>query len=660
MFSDKLTKAIAEAAKTVMAKTNETYPDAASTSIYADKAGDAPISDVEASMDRKMTDEGTNDDIKPGTELRTNAGVYCVVDSMDEHDSDYAWCTDEDGDELHVNLNSADVVKGGAPLRDREDQDHMRLGEDAEDLESLQGLLDNPDEESAKLNYGSVEAYKKMIQSKIDKLQPEVTDEEISEALKKSQPASEWITDFVNSKDAKFKGKSKGERINMALGAFYAAQAGKSVKEGVEEPRAQGEKNFKAAHVIVKTHDVNQDDQSGTGAMDQNAKPKLPVGTAFSKAEDVDGEKINDKTAADIKSSGKRATAPKASGAGKFTYADGTEVYAKTAAAIKKSAQGATAPKASGSKQSGAQSAEKVSNSAPSGKLSAEYPKAGQKRAEAMPKGLKEMAMAALLGEDAIKACMSSFDKQYANDNEKALKRLLSGQGTEGIDSRLLPQLNKFITAYGDELKKHLGLPIVDGEKKDVAEAIDSAVDRDDTGAFKGGSKQAGSMSSNDDESDLTVVPDKTQNSVVTALNDLQLALDRCHGMVSRSESYANPKLSMQIKKIHDLLADVAEELDSEPVKETYGENSYSLSDVQSKFGAETMDLINVQGNTIIAVDDYGYEGLQINRFENVENAKKYVQMVSSSTRDSDKSGATIIIDGPDTVYGPFEIKKIG
>ena len=98
MFSDKLTKAIAEAAKTVMAKTNETYPDAASTSIYADKAGDAPISDVEASMDRKMTDE--------------------------------------DAEDL-----------------------------EAEDLESLQGLLNNPDEESAKLNYGSVEAYKKMIQS---------------------------------------------------------------------------------------------------------------------------------------------------------------------------------------------------------------------------------------------------------------------------------------------------------------------------------------------------------------------------------------------------------------------------------------------------------------------------------------------------------------
>jgi hypothetical protein len=77
-------------------------------------------------------------------------------------------------------------------------------------------------------------------------------------------------------------------------------------------------------------------------------------------------------------------------------------------------------------------------------------------------------------------------------------------------------------------------------------------------------------MSSNDDESDFTVVPNKINNPVVTALNDLQLSLDRCHGMVSRSESYANPNLTIRIQKIHTLLADVAEDLDSEPVKETY------------------------------------------------------------------------------------------
>lgn len=39
------------------------------------------------------------------------------------------------------------------------------------DIKHLQTLIDNPDEAFAKKNYGSIEAYKKMLQSKIDRLQ---------------------------------------------------------------------------------------------------------------------------------------------------------------------------------------------------------------------------------------------------------------------------------------------------------------------------------------------------------------------------------------------------------------------------------------------------------------------------------------------------------
>lgn len=45
---------------------------------------------------------------------------------------------------------------------------------------------------------------------------------ELDEVLKSSDPASKWISDFVHSKNPKFKGKSKKERIQMALGAKYA------------------------------------------------------------------------------------------------------------------------------------------------------------------------------------------------------------------------------------------------------------------------------------------------------------------------------------------------------------------------------------------------------------------------------------------------------
>lgn len=490
MFSDKLTKAIAEAAKTVMDTNNESYPDAASTSIYADKPGDAPISDMEMGMDREMTDEEMHDE--------------------------------------------------------------------------------------------------------------EMTDEEIQEALKKSQPASEWINDFVNSKDAKFKDKTKGERINMALGAYYAAQ-NESVSEGVEEPRSQGEKNFKAAHTIVKMADPNADRQTGTEAMDQKAKPVLPIGKTFSKAEDIDGEKYNDKDFADIKSSGKRATAPKASGPGKFTYADGSDVYNKTAAAIKKSAQGAaSAPKATGSKQSGAQSIEKVSNTAPNGKLSAEYPKAKQKGSEAMPKGLKETALANLLGEDAIEECMSNFDKQYADDNAKALKQIISGQGHEDIDSRLLPQLNKFITSYGDELKKHLSLPIQDKVVNEAAEMSDE--DRDDkvSAIFK----RFGIQDTNYEQDLDKAIEDLSKKSRIAAaqvksllkdsvneapytpeyLGTGERAMDRtgatrasdwadaCEDAAKRVAGLVNRdkdtplqyRLTSKLKAAYNMLADVAEKLDNE------------------------------------------------------------------------------------------------
>jgi hypothetical protein len=41
------------------------------------------------------------------------------------------------------------------------------------------------------------------------------------EKLKASDPTGKWISDFVHSDNPKFAGKSKKERIRMALGAKY-------------------------------------------------------------------------------------------------------------------------------------------------------------------------------------------------------------------------------------------------------------------------------------------------------------------------------------------------------------------------------------------------------------------------------------------------------
>lgn len=57
-------------------------------------------------------------------------------------------------------------------------------------------------------------------------------EQSLEEKLKSSDPTGKWVSDFVHSDNPKFAGKSKKERIRMALGAAYAA---KRQNEEVEE-----------------------------------------------------------------------------------------------------------------------------------------------------------------------------------------------------------------------------------------------------------------------------------------------------------------------------------------------------------------------------------------------------------------------------------------
>lgn len=57
-----------------------------------------------------------------------------------------------------------------------------------------------------------------------------LTEEQLDEVLTKKTPASDVISDFVHSDNPKFEGKSKKERIKMALGAYYAKNPEKSNK----------------------------------------------------------------------------------------------------------------------------------------------------------------------------------------------------------------------------------------------------------------------------------------------------------------------------------------------------------------------------------------------------------------------------------------------
>lgn len=62
----------------------------------------------------------------------------------------------------------------------------------------------------------------------------------LEEKLKASDPTGKWISDFVHSDNPKFAGKSKKERIRMALGAAYGAKrANEELELEIEEEAEQ-------------------------------------------------------------------------------------------------------------------------------------------------------------------------------------------------------------------------------------------------------------------------------------------------------------------------------------------------------------------------------------------------------------------------------------
>ena len=74
----------------------------------------------------------------------------------------------------------------------------------------------------------------------------QLREDALMEKLKASAPTAEWIHDFVHSENPKFAGKSKKERINMALGAAYAAKRNEEVE--LEESYEEAEKHLSLAN----------------------------------------------------------------------------------------------------------------------------------------------------------------------------------------------------------------------------------------------------------------------------------------------------------------------------------------------------------------------------------------------------------------------------
>jgi len=81
----------------------------------------------------------------------------------------------------------------------------------------------------------------------------------IVEKLSPDAPASEWIDDFIKSDAPQFKGKSKKERIKMALGAYYGAQQNEELE--LEEAKMSPQQRADAERVqygAMKQDDYNK------------------------------------------------------------------------------------------------------------------------------------------------------------------------------------------------------------------------------------------------------------------------------------------------------------------------------------------------------------------------------------------------------------------
>jgi hypothetical protein len=101
------------------------------------------------------------------------------------------------------------------------------------------------------------------VESDVDSL----TEEQLEEVLKKSDPAGKWVSDFVHSKNPKFEGKSKKEHMKQALGAYYAKQRNEEVE--IEEAKLSPSEFMKGA----RRAGTGSDDQLKADAKKKNAGP---------------------------------------------------------------------------------------------------------------------------------------------------------------------------------------------------------------------------------------------------------------------------------------------------------------------------------------------------------------------------------------------------
>ena len=88
--------------------------------------------------------------------------------------------------------------------------------------------------------------------------------EELEEKLDPSMGVKKYIDDFIKSDNPKFEGKSKKERMQMALGAYYAAKKGtnEEAEELDEETEESRTYRVQFDHGPMSAYGINREEAS--------------------------------------------------------------------------------------------------------------------------------------------------------------------------------------------------------------------------------------------------------------------------------------------------------------------------------------------------------------------------------------------------------------
>jgi hypothetical protein len=198
------------------------------------------------------------------------------------------WTAKRSGDDVHfqgANGGNSTTVK------------HSTMSEEVEDLDEIHRMktklnaLDNISNKSVarqKLSNlmksgkarGALIANKMRTLNMGDDLDQEDLDA-LYEVLSKDAKAGDYISDFVHSTNPKFDGKSKKERINMALGAYYDTH---KKKDGVSEEVEQIEERNKQNAMMRKTMDASRGARYKLNNPVPDAEPEHKTAQAHNKA----------------------------------------------------------------------------------------------------------------------------------------------------------------------------------------------------------------------------------------------------------------------------------------------------------------------------------------------------------------------------------------